>query len=273
MASGVLAHAMKVIEIREHFLSRAGWVDPERTVDRVIVGDPERDVDRCLVVWMPSLAALQYAADEGFPLVICHEPTFWNHRDEQPPDNRILQEKLRFIRDHDLTILRNHDCWDRWPEVGIPWAWAKFLGFEGKPSRVSASRFQHRYDIPAVPLDALALRVAARCGALGEAAVQVIGDGEATVSRIGVGTGAACRIEEFLNLECDCSIVCDDGTRYWDQIQMAADMGHAVVRVNHGTSEEPGMATLAAYINEHLPGVRARHLPQGCGYRLVGGNI
>ncbi|MBE7560141.1 Nif3-like dinuclear metal center hexameric protein [bacterium] len=212
-----------------------------------------------------------HAADEGFPLVICHGFTFWNHRDEIPPDNRLMREKLQFIRDHELAILRNHDCWDRWPGIGIPFAWARALGFENEPSRVSASRYQHRYDIPPISLDRLAARIARRCQSLGERAVQVIGDGDARVSRIGVGTGAVCRIEEFLQLECDCSIVCDDGARYWDQIQLAADMDHPVVRVNHGTSEEPGMATLAGYINANLPGLSARHLSQGCRYRLVGG--
>jgi hypothetical protein len=40
---------MRVTDILEHFLTRANWVDPEKTVDRVIVGDPNKDVDRCLV--------------------------------------------------------------------------------------------------------------------------------------------------------------------------------------------------------------------------------
>jgi hypothetical protein len=26
-------------------------------------------------------------------------------------------EKHTFIQEHELTILRNHDCWDRLPEV------------------------------------------------------------------------------------------------------------------------------------------------------------
>jgi hypothetical protein len=43
-----------------------------------------------------------------------------------------------------------------------------------------------------------------------------------------------------------------------------------VIRVNHATSEEPGMMALAQYVNENLPGVTATHLPQGCRFRLVG---
>jgi hypothetical protein len=59
---------------------------------------------------------------------------------------------------------------------------------------------------------------------------------------------------------------CDDGS----DIQMAQDLGHAVIRVNHGTSEEPGMVTLTNYINENIVGLNAQHLPHGCTFRLIG---
>ena len=260
---------MKVREIRKHFIERADWVDAEKTVDRVIVGDPDLDVDRCLVVWMPSLDALQEASNRGLHLVICHEPTFWTHRDLQPEDDSVLQEKKKFIIDHGITILRNHDCWDRWPGIGIPFAWAHALGIEGEPARQSPSRYLHRYDIPALPLDAFAARVAERCRTLGEPIVQVVGDGSRPVSRIGIGTGAVCRPEEFIGLGCDCSVVCDDGNRYWEALQKAREMDHPIIRVNHGTSEEPGMVTLTRYIHENIDGLTAEHLPQGCCFRLV----
>ena len=47
------------------------------------------------------------------------------------------------------------------------------------------------------------------------------------------------------------------------------DIGHPVIRVNHGTSEEPGMVTLTRYINEHVPGLTAEHIPHGSSFRLV----
>jgi len=260
---------MKVQDILEHFLSRADWVCREATVDRVIAGDPTLDVDRCLVTWMPTSRALQEMVRRGLTLMICHEPTFWNHRDERPAADAAIREKLAIIERYGLVIVRNHDAWDRWPDVGIPWAWAKFLGFAGKPACVGGDGYQHRYDVQATTLDALAARMAARCREIGEPQVQVTGDGGMRVSRIGLGTGCGCDIGEFGRMGCDCSIVCDDGSCYWAGIQRAEDTGHGVIRVNHGTSEEPGMVTLTQYINEHLP-VRAEHLPHGSTFRLVG---
>jgi putative NIF3 family GTP cyclohydrolase 1 type 2 len=252
---------MKVSAILEHFLSRADWIDRGTTVDHIIAGDPEADVDRCLVTWMPSLDALRIMVDRGFRLMVCHEPTFWNHADDQPkPDDPIGQQKMAYIQNHNLIIIRNHDCWDRWPGVGIPWAWAEFLGLGKQPKQISPDGYQHRYDIEPVPLATFARQVAERCKEIGEPMVQLTGDTSRMISRIGIGTGCGCDIPSYLAMECDCSIVCDDGTAYWRELQLAEDMGHPVIRVNHGTSEEPGMMTMVDYINQHLPGVTAEYL-------------
>lgn len=262
---------MRIIDILEHFLTRAAWVDPEKTVDQVIVGGSNKDVNRCLVTWMPNMKALGYAADNGYELVICHEPTFWNHFDDIPEANPRTAEKLRFIQENNLIILRNHDCWDRWPEVGIPWAWAKFLSIEDQPVEFGQDGYQHRYDIGSTSLGAFASQIAARCASIGEPLVQVTGDLKQPISKIGIGTGCACDIETFIQMGCDCSIVCDDGSIYWANIQMAEDIGHPVIRVNHGTSEEPGMITLTEYISHNL-GIQAEYYPHGSTFQLVPDN-
>jgi len=259
-----------VQDILDHFLSRADWVDRATTVDRVIVGDPRRSVECCGVTWMPSRRVLRQMVEKGIPLLICHEPTFWNHRDQRPETDAMLLEKWAFIRDHDLVILRNHDCWDRWPDEGIPWSWARYLGVGTRPVAIGAGGYQHRYDIQPQPLEDFARQVAGRCQALGEPWVQVTGEGNPIVSRIGIGTGCACDIEVFRQMGCDCSIVCDDGSCYWAGIQRADDVGHPVIRVNHGTSEEPGLVSLTQYIHHHLPGLRAEHFPHGSTFRLLG---
>ena len=261
---------MKVRDILGHFLSRAEWVDRGRTVDRVIVGDPEKDVDSCLVAWMPSFAAIRTTVEQGVPLLICHEPTFWDHRDDTPENKPHASEKLRFIKEHGLVILRNHDGWDRWPEIGIPWAWATFLGLEGTPAAIGANGYQHRYDIAPVPFGEFARTVAARTATIGEPMVEAAGDPDKPVSKVGIGTGCGCNVFTYVEMGCDVCIVCDDGISYWQQVQYAQDKGIPVICVNHATSEEPGMVTLTRYINEHIEGLTAHHLAQGCRFKLVG---
>jgi putative NIF3 family GTP cyclohydrolase 1 type 2 len=261
---------MKVKDILDHFLSRADWVDRQKTVDRVIFGDPEEDVSSCLVTWMPSFDALRILDRKGLKLMICHEPVFWDHHDKDPDSNPRTSAKLGFIRSKGLTVLRIHDSWDRWPDLGIPFAWARFLGFEGAPTSVGANGYQHRYDVDPITVGEIAMRIAGKCAKIAEPLVQVTGDMDAEVSRIGIGTGCGCSIEAYMDMGCDCSVVCDDGSSYWAGIQMARDLDHPVIRVNHGTSEEPGMVTLTDYVNDSMEGVEAKHLPHGCSFRLTG---
>jgi putative NIF3 family GTP cyclohydrolase 1 type 2 len=261
---------MKVKEILEHFLSRAEWVDRNKTVDRIVVGDPEKNASRALVTWMPSISAIRTAAERGVELLICHEPAFWEHRDDAPAKRAAALDKKRLIEESALILLRNHCCWDRWPEIGIPWAWAAFLGLEGKPALTGNRGYQHRYDITPIPFGRFAENVAARTARIGEPMVEVAGDLMKPVSRIGIGTGCACDVFAYVEMGCDCCIVCDDGIKYWKHVQYAEDLGIPVICVNHGTSEEPGMVTLTRYINENIDGVFAEHLSQGCRYTQVG---
>jgi len=262
-----------------HFHSVAPWLDPETTVDRIIIGDPEVEVSRVLVTWMSTFAACRAAVDRGCQLIVTHEPTFWSHRDElkhsgavtDPAWRGVFAGKRKYIEEHGLTILRCHDVWDFMPEIGIPFAWARFLGLGEAPAAMNENRALHRYDIAPVTVDDFARRVAAKTAELGEPAVQVVGDGARLVSRIGIGTGCYCNPIEFQQLGCDLSIVCDDGNWYWENLQCAADNDHPLLRVNHGTSEEPGMRSLAEYLTRTFPDLSVEFHPHGSCFRLVAG--
>jgi len=261
---------MKAKEIENHFFSVADWVNRERTVDGILLGDPEKEIGKVLVTWMPSFEALRTAVKGGFDMVIPHEPTFFAHVERDKIEELELgREKKKFVEKNGLVILRNHDVWDRMPEIGIPWAWARFLGMGEKPVEIGGNGYLHRYDIEPTPLDDLARTIAEKTKAIGEEAVQVCGDGARLVSKVGTGTGCACNIERYQEMGCDVSVVSDDGSIYWRTIQWAKDGDHPVIRVNHGTSEEPGMVTLTKYVNDTFPDVTAEHLPHGCCYRLV----
>jgi len=269
---------MTPVALLHHFHSLAPWLDPETTVDRIIIGDPEAKVNRLLVTWMSTFDACRAAVERDCQLIVTHEPTFWSHRDELETSRAVAHSvwqaafarKRKFIEDHRLVILRCHDVWDFMPEIGIPFAWARFLGLGDTPAAMSENRALHRYDIAPLTVDDLARRVAAKTATLGEPAVQVVGDGSRLVSRIGVGTGCYCHPVEMQALGCDLSIVCDDGNWYWENLQCAADSDHPMIRVNHGTSEEPGMRSLSVYLARTFPDLTGEFLAHGSCFRLVG---
>jgi putative NIF3 family GTP cyclohydrolase 1 type 2 len=266
-------------EIRQHFLERSPWVkDWDKTWDNVICGDGERAAGRLLVTWQSTLASVRKAIDGGFGTLITHEPTYWGYSDSQerqlyfkdnPSDYVVAQEKLDLLAESGLTVLRIHDTWDRFPEYGIPYAWAKFLGFDGKPYLIGNDGYMLCFDVPEHSAETWAYKLAEKTAALGDPLVQFIGEAGRPVRRIGVGTGCLSSPNDYLKLGCDLGVACDDGTLYWGDLACAVDLNYPVVRVNHRTSEEPGMASLAEYLRREL-GLDAEYFYEGCTYRLIG---
>jgi len=263
---------MNALDIRNHLWEICDWVDPEKTVDRVITGDGEKEISNAIVTWISSFDAVREAARRGADLLITHEPTFYRHcrEHEQFPDDALAREKNSFIKNAGLTVLRIHDSWDRFPEVGIPFAWAKFLGLEGPPVETGWDGYLHAYDIKQTTAIEFAERIAKRTGTIGEPVIQFSGDPSAPVTRVGIGTGCACDPVIYREMGCDLHVVTDDGVSYWGPIQRSLDEGFPVVRVNHGTSEEPGMVTLTEYLNKTFPDATFKHLPHKPFYRAVG---
>jgi putative NIF3 family GTP cyclohydrolase 1 type 2 len=275
---------MQALELNRRLLEWAPWLNPAKTEDRIIIGDPEKEICRCAVTWISSLSACQKALAAGADLLITHEPTFYDKWDKASPDNpEIVQRKRKLIENSGMVVLRLHDTWDSFPDLGVPWAWARFLGLGDNPAQCFAPQpansvlpdkrsppTMFRYDISPLPALEFAWQIAAKTALLGEPVVQFIGPPDSAVSRIGIGTGCICSPRMFMELGADCSIVCDDGTSYWRWLQLAEDAGHPVVRVNHGTAEEPGMMTLARHIQELFPELYVQYLPHKPAYVPVG---
>ena len=260
----------KAIDIPEHFYSVCPWVDPENTVDRIIIGDPEKPINTALVTWVSGAAQIREAINRGVDLLITHEPTFYRHRDDyKGAGDTLAEEKARVIEDASLVVIRIHDSWDRFPQIGIPHAWAGFLGLGSEPNATAADGYIHAYDIAPVSAGELASRFAARTAQIGEASIEFSGNGARIVERVGIGTGCMCNPSDYRNLGCDFAVVCDDGINYWDNIQRCLDSDMPVVCVNHGVSEEPGMITLTGYLNTVFSDVTFTHLPHPCMYQSV----
>lgn len=268
---------MKAVDLLNDLISSSGR-RLDDTVDKIITGDGSKDVTKVLTAWICGLSAVKAAIAGGFDAIITHEPTFYFHRHELEnvsalEDGSFMKEtallKKKLLDDSGIVVIRVHDSWDIRPVYGMADAWAAKLGF-GVPVVFGSDGFQRRYDIEPTTLDDLAKRVASRTSAYGEPLVQVIGDGGRIVSRICIGPGYASTVQIGREMDCDVNIMCDDGSLFWMDIQCAVDMGYPVIRVNHGTSEEPGSKKIAEYINEHYAGITASHFPHAPYVHMVG---
>ncbi len=243
------------MDIRNCLLENSPWVNPERTVDTVTAGDPARSVRKAGVCWFACVDTIRQAHAAGWDLLICHEPIFWEHhaaegawRQREPGI-----KKQRLLDETGLVIFRAHDTWDRWPEIGIRDSWAHALAphkriFAGEETE--SHPFHALYAIPEQPLRAFAQFVADRLKTLGEDSVQVMGDPERIVSRPALGVGCIGPDSEIVARGADVLIVCYDGASYWSVRDRLFEQGAAIITVEHGASETPGMATMCCHLAE-----------------------
>lgn len=234
--------------------------------DQVLWGNGDQSARAIAVCWASSLEHLRQARKLGCDLLVTHEPLYTY----DPPEefaHAAEAEKRRFLNESGMTVYRCHDVWDVMPEVGIPWAWARHLGFDGPPA--AEDRFLLAYDLPAgSTVGDMARRVLEATRDLGQEHVGVIGEAGRQVRRIALGTGAITPFRRMAALDADLLVLTDDGVRTWELGQWARDTGVAALLVNHATAEEPGMRSLAQWLAERVD-VPVHHVPCGCMYRSV----
>lgn len=269
---------MNCQQLLDKIVSQADWVNPSDTVDRILFGRGDKPVRRILVTWQADLSTIDQAASGGYDAIMVHEPLFYIHAREQENLGRwipgvreqALRQRMERLAQADLTVIRNHDTWDRMPEVGIPFAWARFLGLSGRPDATGHQGYEHAYDVEPVAAGTLADRIAQRTRLLGEPFVQLLGDPDRRITRLGLGTGCACSVDVYRSMGCQAGIVVDDGQLYWQDFCYAKDEGITLIRVLHATSEEPGMVTMADWLNRQGWGIEADYAPFNTQMRWVG---
>ena len=244
-------------EIREYLLKNSPWVNGDDTVDTVKCGDPDRPVKKAGVAWFPSIWDIRAAIRAGCDLLIVHEPTFWEHSAEEQSwrDRGPGIVKSKELAESGLVILRAHDTWDNWPDIGIRDAWATYLGFTKRLREGSSLRWTAFYEIPETTLRGLAQQIADRVQPLGEDSVQVIGDAQRQVSRPAIGVGCAVPDQEMVECGADVLIMCYDGAAYWSSRERLSEMGASIITVEHGTSEMPGLMSLRSHLAGQFPAV------------------
>lgn len=252
---------MNTRELREHFLSRSPWVDPEHTVDTIKAGDPDKPIQTVGVTWFPAMETLREAVRLGCDALIVHEPTFWEHA---APESHWRTrgpgiEKQRFLEETGLVVLRIHDVWDKWPGIGIRPSWAKGLGL-GEPVYVDDTEFRAIYAIEPQPLKQFAQTILEKIRPLGEDSVQVMGDPDLIISRPSLGVGCIIPEQHLVEEGSDCFVCCFDGAGYWNARERFVESGIGVITVEHGTTEMWGLESLARYVDETFPDLTVHYI-------------
>lgn len=197
---------------------------------------------------------IKRAAAAGLNMIIPHEDTFWNDRDDITvvSADPLYKEKLDFITAHNIVIFRIHDHMHAqkpdFTYVGL----ARALGLDSKYETAPQS---HHFTIAQTTLGALAADFQKR---LGINALRVVGNPDAKVSRIQIGVGYATPAVNSPDVDVVVSGELQETDGTFDSPEYVLDavslgIPKGWIMLGHAVSEEQGMLEMAQWIKSFTP--------------------
>ena len=219
-------------------------------------GGPETEVTGIATTVFCSYEVVQRAVAAGLNMIIPHEDTYWNDRDDVSvvSGDPLYATKTAFMKKHNVVVFRIHDhMHSQRPDFTYVGA-ARALGLE---SRYETAPQSHRFTLPETTLGALAADFQKRLGAK---ALRVVGDPNARVSRIQLGVGYATPAVN--NPEVDVVVSgelqeTDGGFDSPEYVLDAVAMGipKGWIMLGHAISEEQGMLEMENWVKTFNPEV------------------
>jgi putative NIF3 family GTP cyclohydrolase 1 type 2 len=227
-------------------------------------GGPDTPVTGIATTVFVTMDMLERAVAAGLNMIIPHEDTFWNDRDDVGvvSDDPLYARKRDYLARHNVVIFRMHDSMhDQRPDFTYVGS-ARELGLH--PSQETAPG-SHRFVVPETTLGALAAAVRRRTGAK---TLRVVGDPGARVSRIQLGVGYAtppvngAEIDVVISGEQQEVDGALDSPEY---VLDAAALGvpKGWIMLGHAVSEEAGMLEMAQWIRGFVPEVPVQLVKAG----------
>jgi putative NIF3 family GTP cyclohydrolase 1 type 2 len=227
-------------------------------------GGPQTQVKGIATTVFCSFNVVKRAADAGLNMIIPHEDTYWNDRDDTTivSDDPIYKAKVAFMQKHDIVVFRIHDHMHAQRPDFTYAGCARALGLE---SRYETAPQSHRFTVPETTLGALAAGFQRRVGAK---ALRVVGDPNAKVSRIQLGVGYATPrinspdIDVVVSGELQESDGTFDSPAYvLDAVSLGIPKGW--IMLGHAISEEQGMLEMAEWVKSFTPEIPVRLVQAG----------
>ena len=219
-------------------------------------GGPDTTVTGIATTVFVTLDVIQRASAAGLNMIIPHEDTFWNDRDDVSlvSGDPLYTTKVDLMRKNNIVVFRIHDhMHSQRPDFTYVGS-ARLLGLE---SKYETAPHSHRFVIPETTLGALAKIVKRRSGAQ---ALRIVGHPNAKVSRVQLGVGYATPAANNADVDVVISGEQQEADGAFDSPEYvldAATLGIAKgwIMLGHAISEEAGMLEMAQWIKGVIPEV------------------
>lgn len=236
------------------------------TVDKIKAGDGNTPVKGIATTFMATLDVLKKANAAGCNFIITHEPTFYSHTDDLAihAGESIQEEKLKYIKDHNMVVWRFHDHQHRHKPDMI---------YEGVVKKLGWKKYENKdtitYTIPPKRLKDIVAEIEKKFKAK---TMRVVGNPNAVFSKVGMMLGAAGSNAHFWllkNPNVDLLIVGESNE--WETvpyIQDAISLGQnkALLVMGHADSEEAGMIECADWLKKFYPQMNIQFIEAGNPY-------
>ncbi len=264
--SGQTPKAVTAQEVIDLIIKQVG-IDPiPNTVDVIKAGDPATPVTGIVTTMFATMDVLKKAVAFNCNLIICHEPVFYNHRDEtkQFENDPVYLEKKKYIDDHNLVIWRFHDYIHRLKPDAIDYGMALKLDWLKYTDGVVVERFV----LPETTLNEL---VQSLRKVFPENTFQVIGNPEMKITKAALSAGAPGSAVHYAMLK-DNDVVIAGETVQWETYEYVRDAvqqgrNKAIIFLGHVTSEEPGMEYCAEWLKGFVKDIPIKFVESGPSFR------
>jgi len=251
-------------EVMNRIILATGAAPPSDTVDTLKAGDPNTVVTGIATTFMDTYQVLEQAVTDGKNLIITHEPTFYNHRDDTTilVGDAVQAQKLDYIRQHHLVVWRFHDTWHLRQPDGILAGVVEQFGWKPYQSSVEP----HLFTIPPTTVSQLAANLRSRTGSR---SIRIVGDTKMTVTQVGLLPGASGLAKQVKMLEHDdIQVLVAGESAEWEGGEYAQDAAaegrhKALILLGHEISEEAGMQYCAQWLKGILPGMPIEFIKAG----------
>ena len=219
-------------------------------------GGPETEVTGIATTVFCSFEVVRKASAAGCNMIIPHEDTYWNDRDDVTlvGGDPLYTAKVDFMRKNNIVVFRMHDHMHAQRPDFTYVGSAREIGLDPKHETAPNS---HRFIVPETTLAALAAQVKARSGAR---ALRVVGDPNAKVSRIQLGVGYATPAVNNPDVDVvisgeqqETDSTLDSPEYVLDAVTLGINKGW--IMLGHAISEESGMLEMAQWIKGFVPEV------------------
>lgn len=229
--------------------------------DTFKVGNPDSTVKGIATIVMTTFDMLKRANLAGLNMVITHEDTFWNDRDDTQDltGNPLYKLKIEYVLKNDMIVWRIHDHMHAMtPDFTVVGS-LRSVGVKGGENATMRPRI---FTIPETTLGEFAAQVKRLTGSR---AFRCVGDPKARVSKILLGPGYAT---PRMTAEADVVIggeqqEADGAFDNVEYVRDAASLGmtKGVIMLGHVVSEQPGMEDFANWMRTFVHDVPIKFVP------------